>query len=270
MTPFFRRIRQKLANENQFLKYSRYAIGEIVLVVIGILIALAINNWNEERVKKIALKEHLKNMAGILNHIDEGDILTIVKNINEFRFYSMVYLLDISGHDTNHLTDFKPDKDFVPVEWLWKGKIPTQFDEQFIKVAIKWSVNTTEGGEEYETILDKIINEGLFSYIQDPALKRAIEYNYYEDERRFGTVERDNIKKYKHDWIDAMNSAGFTSEYIKDPKEVIRWLESSPEATAKLHNLASNAKWLFDSCEFLMEDDKKLMEEINIYLLENK
>ena len=100
----------------------------------------------------------------------------------------MVYLLDISGHDTNHLTDFKPDKDFVPVEWLWKGKIPTQFDEQFIKVAIKWSVNTTEGGEEYETILDKIINEGLFSYIQDPALKRAIEYNYYEDERRFGTV----------------------------------------------------------------------------------
>jgi len=49
MTPFFRRIRHKLANDNQFLKYSRYAIGEIVLVVIGILIALQINNWNEGR-----------------------------------------------------------------------------------------------------------------------------------------------------------------------------------------------------------------------------
>ena len=49
MINFFRRIRQKLANENQFLKYSRYAIGEIVLVVVGILIALSINNWNEQR-----------------------------------------------------------------------------------------------------------------------------------------------------------------------------------------------------------------------------
>ena len=49
MIPFFRRIRQKLANDNQFLKYSRYAVGEIVLVVIGILIALYINNWNEQR-----------------------------------------------------------------------------------------------------------------------------------------------------------------------------------------------------------------------------
>ena len=47
--PFFRRIRQKLANENQFLKYSRYAIGEIVLAVIGILNVLRINNWNEDK-----------------------------------------------------------------------------------------------------------------------------------------------------------------------------------------------------------------------------
>jgi hypothetical protein len=38
-----------MADDNQFFKYSRYAIGEIVLVVIGILIALQINTWNEER-----------------------------------------------------------------------------------------------------------------------------------------------------------------------------------------------------------------------------
>ena len=49
MIPFFRQIRYRLAQDNHFFKYSRYAIGEIVLVVIGILIALQINNWNEER-----------------------------------------------------------------------------------------------------------------------------------------------------------------------------------------------------------------------------
>lgn len=49
MIKFFRKIRQKLLSENRFNKYFLYAIGEIILVVIGILIALQINNWNEIR-----------------------------------------------------------------------------------------------------------------------------------------------------------------------------------------------------------------------------
>jgi hypothetical protein len=49
MIKFFRKIRQKLLSENKFSKYLLYAIGEIILVVIGILIALQINNKNELR-----------------------------------------------------------------------------------------------------------------------------------------------------------------------------------------------------------------------------
>lgn len=56
MIKFFRHIRQRLLTENKFSKYLLYAIGEIVLVVIGILIALSINNWNEER--KDSVKRH--------------------------------------------------------------------------------------------------------------------------------------------------------------------------------------------------------------------
>jgi hypothetical protein len=48
MIKFFRHIRQSLILENKTGKYLKYAIGEIVLVVIGILIALQINNWNEQ------------------------------------------------------------------------------------------------------------------------------------------------------------------------------------------------------------------------------
>ena len=47
MIKFFRKIRQKMLTENKISKYFLYAIGEIVLVVIGILIAISINNWNE-------------------------------------------------------------------------------------------------------------------------------------------------------------------------------------------------------------------------------
>ena len=52
MLPFFRKIRWRLASGNDFFKYSRYAVGEIVLVVIGILIALQVNNWNESRLER--------------------------------------------------------------------------------------------------------------------------------------------------------------------------------------------------------------------------
>ncbi|SEL78317.1 hypothetical protein SAMN04488008_105187 [Maribacter orientalis] len=58
MIKFFRRIRQRLLTENKFYKYLLYAFGEIVLVVIGILIALQINNWNEEQKNK-AIEQQL-------------------------------------------------------------------------------------------------------------------------------------------------------------------------------------------------------------------
>lgn len=51
MIKLFKNIRRKLLTKNRFNKYLLYAIGEIVLVVIGILIALQINNWNEHRTK---------------------------------------------------------------------------------------------------------------------------------------------------------------------------------------------------------------------------
>jgi hypothetical protein len=59
MISFFRKIRKKFADDNKPMKYLRYAVGEIVLVVIGILIALSINNWNEERKGNIKKKVYL-------------------------------------------------------------------------------------------------------------------------------------------------------------------------------------------------------------------
>ena len=57
MIKFFRKIIQNLLMENKTGKYFKYAIGEIVLVMIGILLALQVNNWNENR--KISNTEQL-------------------------------------------------------------------------------------------------------------------------------------------------------------------------------------------------------------------
>jgi len=78
MIKIFRKIRQELAAENNVAKYLRYAIGEIVLVVIGILIALQINDWNENRKERLIDVKSLKN----LKHDLQNDSTDIVKYIN--------------------------------------------------------------------------------------------------------------------------------------------------------------------------------------------
>lgn len=68
MIKFFRRIRYKLMETGKTGKYFKYAIGEIVLVVIGILIALQINNWNEENKTKALELNILKDLHNTLNN----------------------------------------------------------------------------------------------------------------------------------------------------------------------------------------------------------
>ncbi len=62
----FRKLRKMLLSKNRFTTYSLYAIGEIFLVVIGILIALQVNNWNEEQKQKHTEKFYLNSLIGDL------------------------------------------------------------------------------------------------------------------------------------------------------------------------------------------------------------
>lgn len=73
MLQFFKKIRQNLLTENKFTKYLIYALGEIVLVVIGILIALQINNWNELKKTKVREISQLKSIQEDIM-LDEPDI----------------------------------------------------------------------------------------------------------------------------------------------------------------------------------------------------
>jgi len=62
MIKFFRKIRQKMLSQSKFSNYLIYAIGEIILVVIGILIALQINNWNEFNKNKSTESKYFKEL----------------------------------------------------------------------------------------------------------------------------------------------------------------------------------------------------------------
>ena len=66
MFHFFRRIRQALLSNNKYQKYLLYAIGEIALVMIGILLALQVNNWNEERKRTKNKNEYCQQLIASL------------------------------------------------------------------------------------------------------------------------------------------------------------------------------------------------------------
>ena len=76
MLKIFRKIRQQLAFDNKPLKYLRYSLGEIVLVVIGILIALQINNANEIRKTRVKELIYLDNI--------KTDLKLNITNLTEF------------------------------------------------------------------------------------------------------------------------------------------------------------------------------------------
>ena len=120
MIKFFRQIRQTLIMENKTSKYLKYAIGEIVLVVIGILIALQVNNWNtlqnEKKKEQVYLKKlmsNLKDDIALLNEIIQSDSLmfkSLNKISNDILIVDDVKKLDFSGNSRFKVHLFYPNK----------------------------------------------------------------------------------------------------------------------------------------------------------------
>jgi hypothetical protein len=90
-------------SENKTGKYLKYAIGEIILVVIGILIALSINNWNEDRKSEIKKQDYYVQLLDDLNN----DILSAQNTIEEFSNHQKKYSAYTSSYNNEGLTPVK-------------------------------------------------------------------------------------------------------------------------------------------------------------------
>lgn len=106
MIKFFRKVRQKLLSKNKFSKYLLYAIGEIVLVVIGILIALQINNWNENKKTEAEEIKILSNLK-----IDLESTLEEYASAVKFNKSTIEEISKIQHHQKNNLT-YSPELEF--------------------------------------------------------------------------------------------------------------------------------------------------------------
>lgn len=148
MIKFFRKIRQKLLEENRFSKYLLYAIGEIILVVIGILIALQINTWNEN--EKIKTEEKIL-IAGLIQNIEDDikNLIRVKKNDSIFIDANRILL---SALKNDSIRENKP---------LLKQKIyEASFSSSFIPSQITFNQMQFSGKLTY------ILNDSIKSKIQ--------------------------------------------------------------------------------------------------------
>jgi len=138
MINFFRKSRKKLADDNKPLKYMRYAIAEIVLVVVGILIALSINNWNETQ-------KYNKEETTILENLHENlkqaksQSTDFIHNEEQLKELLILALGISSNRKLNDTISFS-DLDFFDLLWDFESQVPVINTYSDIKSTGKLSI----------------------------------------------------------------------------------------------------------------------------------
>jgi hypothetical protein len=167
MIKFFRHIRQRYITEGKTTKYFKYAIGEIILVVIGILIALSINTWNEERKEKAIVTNLLKNIR-----------YDLVADTTEFS--KLILKISKELKNSKMLLN-SADLDTLSSNALW-NKLPYTGYEYTIK------------SQSYQ----KVINAGITDFFKFNQLFDDIN-NYYTIDSNLYNV----VRKWNDDETDA-------------------------------------------------------------------
>ncbi len=255
MIKLFRTIRQKLLSENKFSKYLLYAIGEIVLVVVGILIALQINNWNENKLHNQKVKAHLINLIQDLKR--DADYLSSMFSCHSFKYHSMQYLLNLEG--TNPYDPVSDDKnDIHPFQfnYIWEKEIPKGYSLEFIQLAYLWSHKEVIHPAT-ETTVDELKSTGMFSKIS-PELKTGI-HSYYGD---FKNAFNGKVQILSMDWQASLAEDGFITTDIYKLPDPLSIIKNNPERIGLIKRMTRESGWILKRMIYLKSKNEELIQQI--------
>ncbi len=242
MIKFFRKIRQNLLSERKTGKYFKYAIGEIILVVIGILIALQINNWNEKRKDRIneralysriitdlqadenrinANIKYYKRDKSMLNNIYQetqgisvNDSLFSYSTLRAAQIFSLVIEANYSKY----------------IKEISKDYIRDKLDDYFIK----------------ESHVDKAL-EQLSDYKEKPIKPFLSKYGINDTKELF--------KNYHLDYYDLRETNIFSKSKLKEQYGTV-------ELDQLLFDLGIKTSWTLSTLEDLLAANKKLQSNL--------
>ncbi|MGB0346628.1 MAG: DUF6090 family protein [Balneolaceae bacterium] len=212
MFRFFRILRKKLLEDGYLNKYFWYAIGEVILVVIGILIALQINNWNVERQVRNEEITYLKNLKADLqkdiqllndnidyttDNVESTARLTTMSEQGEvedlYAFIDDILIVMLSMNFTPNQNTFQEMRSSGKLSIISNEMIKQrllELDEQYIRI---------EGGESH-------VKREYEIYLWDEFVNVISWRDYYDlDELRTTTeiiVDRNYVEAYKEELRD--------------------------------------------------------------------
>lgn len=162
MIRFFRKIRQQLLSQDKFSKYLLYAVGEILLVVIGILIALQINNFNEDRKARDKEQIVLKNLKE--DFLANQKIIDRSLAVHEYHLNELKSYLKHLGPNVPALTDS-----------IYKFDVSDYGKLNLINGTLQAVINT----DKFEIIQNELLKKKLSTY---PSIFAT--YKEFEDVNR--------------------------------------------------------------------------------------
>lgn len=217
MITLFRRIRQRLISSGSTTKYLLYAIGEILLVVIGILIALQVNNWNEAKKTEAEERVLLENLKlDFETRSAELKDFTVIRNeaLNSVeRFTTMIVFpdsillseeMDQLMTNLNNLILF--NEQFKVLDVLFStGKIDKISNSELKSLLLQWPQNVEEMMEEQRIRYDIFLNYFLplqYKYVSLRSIFENFKFRGYEMSEGFA-------RKKKADYSGLLNDPIF-------------------------------------------------------------
>ncbi len=207
MLHFFRKMRQKFLAENRLRQYVVYAMGEIILVVIGILLALQINSWNQAYKDRKAERYILKSFMTDL----DNDIKQLSRNIEatEMQLANLDTIVQILEQE---------------------GPVSKFF-------SLQRSIHDIRTFDPSQGTYDESLSSGKLQLISNNRLREHT-FNYYRDISRNDTDEA--MRKIRDDII-----LPYVNNYIYNRKESIRFIFNTKAELPRLdlHQLAKDEKY---------------------------
>ena len=201
MIKFFRHIRMQLLETGKTTRYLKYAVGEIILVVIGILIALSINNWNETRKAQL-------NLNNVLDIVKTDLIKDTLKISNIIRIYEQKNTL-LSKIFENKDSKFTIDsitetnyKKYLPI--IQSMSTYNFFVMQNKGMELLKDISTITGFENDTLIINLIDTHSTFEryFISDNEILEKLVYEYNEENSKYPWFLDLNTDKYNIDMFE--------------------------------------------------------------------
>ena len=240
MIKFFRHIRRSLINQNKMGKYFKYAIGEILLVVIGILIALQINNWNESQNRKV------HNQVVLNNLVSEFTSNSMALDSSLTRLKEVIIALDSVLHLMSN-----------PEQKISQDNFEVLLEDTF----------TTPSWTPSSYVLEEMKSSGDLSNIENNDLKQAL----FKWEREFSAMKsmEHGYDRYAEEYIEFITKYGsvrnldaISGTIPGLTKSIIGRNELSLLKSLEFENRAENFYFLADRVRSDYEDLRKLMDTI--------